>query len=150
MYSLHETLGLLEMAVQNNVHIFCLPPHTTHMLQPLDRSVFGPFNKQYNEACSEFLAKSAYHVVNKGSFPALFRKAWDNEVSGQNIVSGFRARGIVPFNPQAVPAAAYQPSAATDTEQATKYAVSTLPDFCLGKCIFKTPPTIRFDVAALF
>ncbi|XP_069112283.1 tigger transposable element-derived protein 6-like [Argopecten irradians] len=113
-HSSHETLGILEMAVANHIHVFCLPPHTTHMLQPLDRSVFGPFNRAYNQACSEFLAESAYHVVNKGSFPQLFKKAWDVGVSPNNIVSGFKACGIVPLNPQAVPAAAYQPSVATD------------------------------------
>lgn len=44
-HSSHESLGLLELAIHENIEIFCLPPHTTHALQPLDRSVFGPFNK---------------------------------------------------------------------------------------------------------
>ncbi|XP_061188871.1 uncharacterized protein LOC133197047 [Saccostrea echinata] len=32
---------------ENDVEIFCLPPHTTHWIQPLDRSVFGPLKKAY-------------------------------------------------------------------------------------------------------
>ena len=34
----HETLYSLELAVQHSVEIVCLPPQTTHVLQPLDIS----------------------------------------------------------------------------------------------------------------
>ena len=37
-HSSHETLGLLELAVRENIQVLCLPPHTTHMLQPLYRT----------------------------------------------------------------------------------------------------------------
>ena len=43
----HEVLGLLERAKEENIHILSLPPHTTHWLQVLDRSVFGPLSQRY-------------------------------------------------------------------------------------------------------
>ena len=46
----HESLDILEAAIKNDVNILCLPPHTTHYLQPLDRTVFGPLMKAYNRA----------------------------------------------------------------------------------------------------
>jgi len=113
-HSSHETLGLLELAVRENIQVLCLPPHTTHMLQPLDRTVFGPFNTAYNTACSQFLSESPYHIINKGSFPSIFKKAWDSGVSTDNIVHGFRACGIIPFNPSAIPSDAYDPAVATE------------------------------------
>ncbi|KAH8923886.1 DDE-domain-containing protein, partial [Atractiella rhizophila] len=33
--------------LHNIVHIICLPPHTTHKLQPLDVGVFGPIGKAW-------------------------------------------------------------------------------------------------------
>lgn len=66
----HETLGLLELAAQEGIHVLALPPHTTHFLQPLDRSVFGPFNKAYNKFCSDFLSKSAMNIFIKWTFPS--------------------------------------------------------------------------------
>lgn len=84
------------------------------MLQPLDRTVFGPFNTAYNTACSQFLSESPYHIINKGSFPSIFKKAWDSGVSTDNIVHGFRACGIIPFNPSAIPSDAYDPAVATE------------------------------------
>ena len=34
----HESLGLLEAAKENNIHLLCFTPHHTHELCPLDRS----------------------------------------------------------------------------------------------------------------
>lgn len=93
--------------------------HTTHFLQPLDRSLFGPFNKAFNKFCSDFLSKSALNIINKWTFPSLFKSAWENGVTSENIVSGFRACGIYPFNPHAIPISAYLPSLASDVSQNT-------------------------------
>ena len=63
-HSSHETLAILELALQENIHILSLPPHTTHALQPLDRTVFGPLNMAYNSVCSEYLGQHALNTVN--------------------------------------------------------------------------------------
>lgn len=110
----HETLGLLELAKQEEIIILALPPHTTHYLQPLDRSVFGPFNKAYNKACSNFLSLAPCNIVNKWTFPQMFTSAWEAGLTVQNITSGFRACGIYPYNPAAVPKSAFQPSTVFD------------------------------------
>lgn len=128
-HSSHESLGLLELAIHENIEIFCLPPHTTHALQPLDRSVFGPFNKAYDTACSEFLSQSPYHAVNKQTFPSLFKKAWESGVNKENIMNGFRSCGIVPFNRDAISSEMYDPSLATETPRNKPSAsLSTPPD----------------------
>jgi len=36
----HVDLSLMEMAVKNNVTILLLPPHSSHLLQPMDLAVF--------------------------------------------------------------------------------------------------------------
>lgn len=38
----HEVLDMLELAKQQDIHVLAFPPHTTHILQPLDRVVFNP------------------------------------------------------------------------------------------------------------
>ena len=103
------------MAIQHDIHILCLPPHTTHALQPLDRSVFGPLNKAFNTVCSEFLAENALHSVNKWSFPGLLSSSWDIAFTKSNIQSGFRACGIYPFNPRAVDQGMLLPSKPSDS-----------------------------------
>jgi hypothetical protein len=38
----HETIELRAMALGHQIELYCLPPHTSHRLQPLDIGVFGP------------------------------------------------------------------------------------------------------------
>ncbi len=38
----HITIDLIDEARKNKVEIICLPPHTTHVLQPLDKVLYGP------------------------------------------------------------------------------------------------------------
>ncbi|KAI1001465.1 hypothetical protein K3495_g6735 [Podosphaera aphanis] len=45
----HETTELMFMCFQNNVNLLFLPSHTSHVLQSLDQSVFGPFKTAYRK-----------------------------------------------------------------------------------------------------
>ncbi|XP_045162342.2 uncharacterized protein LOC123527124 isoform X1 [Mercenaria mercenaria] len=113
-HSSHETLGILMRAMEENIHILALPPHTTHALQPLDKAVFGPLNRAYNDVCSSFLQESPLNQINKWTFPALFSTSWDEAVTSSNIQSGFRSCGIFPLNRNAIPDQMFGPSEPTD------------------------------------
>jgi hypothetical protein len=105
----HEVTGLLERAVQENIIIMALPPHSSHWLQPLDKGVFGPLKSKYNTVCSQYTSEN-HATVSKCVFPKLFNEAYEQAVTPANIKSGFRTTGIYPYNPTAVPAVAYAPS----------------------------------------
>ena len=47
----HITLDVIELASTNDVHLLCLPAHTSHILQPLDIGVFKSFKSGYSKAC---------------------------------------------------------------------------------------------------
>lgn len=38
----HINTAIIELAIQKKIILLCLPPHTTHLLQPLDVGIFGP------------------------------------------------------------------------------------------------------------
>ena len=38
-HSSHITVGLIQLAKENDIRIMCLPSNTTHVLQPLDVGV---------------------------------------------------------------------------------------------------------------
>ena len=52
----HMSIELIELARFNDVHLLCLPSHTTHVLQPLDVGVFKSFKGNWSKACSKYLA----------------------------------------------------------------------------------------------
>jgi 4-hydroxybenzoate polyprenyltransferase len=45
----HETTDFMWECFQNNIHLLFLPPHTSHVLQPLDLSVFSPLKHAYRK-----------------------------------------------------------------------------------------------------
>ena len=101
-HSSHYNLDLVQSAAENDVIIFCLPPHTTADSQPLDTSCFGPLKVYWSEACRQFMFNNPGRVVSKFQFLKLFSEAWSKGISINNITSGFRSTGIYPFNRSAV------------------------------------------------
>ena len=43
----HYNLNVLRMAAEEEIIIFCLPPHTTHLLQPLDNGLFASLKSHW-------------------------------------------------------------------------------------------------------
>ena len=58
----------------------CLSPRSTHLLQPLDVSVFGPLKQNYKKLLAEKTKFSTYNI-NKADFTSLIQKA---EISNQH------------------------------------------------------------------
>lgn len=42
-YESYMSVAVLDLAKENGVTILTLPPHTSHMLQPLDKTCYAPF-----------------------------------------------------------------------------------------------------------
>ena len=56
----HISLELIRQAKQHNVHLACLPPNTTHLLQPLDVSVFAILKNSWRKILKQ------YHMETQG------------------------------------------------------------------------------------
>nr|XP_047132505.1 MFS-type transporter clz9-like [Hydra vulgaris] len=51
----HISVRALDLAIQHGITMLNFPPHCTHKLQPLDRTVFGPLKRFYNAACDNWV-----------------------------------------------------------------------------------------------
>ena len=87
---------MIELAKENDVHLLCLPSHTTHVLQPLD---VGVFKHHVGLALNTLLRSSEGHVPTSEDIPAILSEAWPKSVTPVNLMSGFRKSGIHPLNP---------------------------------------------------
>jgi hypothetical protein len=54
-HSSHITLGFCEYALAHNIVRFCLPAHSTHLLQPLDVGIFSPLQHYYSKAVNDHM-----------------------------------------------------------------------------------------------
>ncbi|EJF55491.1 DDE-domain-containing protein, partial [Dichomitus squalens LYAD-421 SS1] len=62
----HVTSEMRHLAMDHNIHLFCLPPHTTHRLQPLDVGVFGPLQQAWTKRCNEYYVTSRGREMDRG------------------------------------------------------------------------------------
>ena len=97
----HMTYKTASLARENNVTIICLPPHSSHALQPLDVAVFKPLKAKWREILKMWARESRLTNVDKTTFPHLLSKLW-TKLDPQLAVSGFRGAGIVPLDPAKV------------------------------------------------
>jgi hypothetical protein len=102
----HLTIELIDLARKHNVILYCLPPHLTHLLQPLDVAVFKSLKVYFANLCHRVklvtLGTDKVIHVSKRNFTAIFREAFEKAMSLETMRSGFRKCGISPFSPEAI------------------------------------------------
>ena len=103
-----KNMTTIEYARDNGVVILSLPPHTSHKLQPLDRSFFKPLKSAFNAACSTWLRKHPGRRITIDKLGELFNTAYLKAAGTlENAVSGFKCTGIIPFNPEMLPSSEF-------------------------------------------
>ena len=98
-HSTHYQPSVICKAAEEQVILFCLPPHTTHLTQPLDKGCYGPLKMARRKECKDFMSRNPGRVVTRYEFSRLFGKVWEKSKTITNVIAGFRCTGIYPFNP---------------------------------------------------
>ena len=92
----HLSLAVIRLARENDIHLLCLPAHTTHLLQPLDVGVFKSLKSNYSKACKQYLSANPGQVITTDLVALLLAQAWPQSVTPVNAMSGFRKCRIYP------------------------------------------------------
>lgn len=106
----HKDLNVITFAKENHIHMLSLPPHTSHRLQPLDRTVMKPFKNAYNEACSMWMRKYPNIKIALKDIAGLVNTAFSKICRMEIAQSGFKCTGIHPLNPNIFSDLDYAPS----------------------------------------
>ena len=103
----HIQPEVASLAMQSKVEILTHPPHTSHVLQPLDKRVFGPFKAALKREIDSILDLG----ICKVDIPKLCRAAMDQSFTTTNITAAFAAAGISPIHGiDAIPTTMFQPN----------------------------------------
>ena len=97
-HSSHYNPSTIKTAAAQQIILFCLPPHTTHIAQPLDVASFGVLKQRWNEQCQQYMANNPGKVVTRFQFSELFSHAWAEAMVPHNICAGFKAAGVYPLD----------------------------------------------------
>uniref|UniRef100_A0A2C9JXP0 HTH CENPB-type domain-containing protein n=1 Tax=Biomphalaria glabrata TaxID=6526 RepID=A0A2C9JXP0_BIOGL len=90
--SLTETSLLCD---ENKILLYCLLPHASHLIQPLDQAFFGAIKPAWIEAIRQ-------HGVSLKSFASILAPIWRKNATPDIAAKSFSAAGIYPYNPEKV------------------------------------------------
>jgi hypothetical protein len=97
----HDSLEFQQYCKDNKIIALCLPPHSSHLTQPLDVGCFAALKKAYGRQ-AEILMRNRINHITKTEFLPCFIRAYNAAITSKNIQGGFRGAGLVPFDPDRV------------------------------------------------
>jgi hypothetical protein len=67
-------MEVISLCASNNIEFVCLPPNSTHILQPLDVGIFGPMKQAWRAQLKSYSAKDpTAKLLNKSEFPGMLK-----------------------------------------------------------------------------
>ena len=125
---------MIAFCLENNIDLLILPPHCSHLLQPLDVGVFGPL-KKYHTYETDRLLRAGINRFQRSEWVTLYQLIRTKAFSAENIRSGWRGAGLVPFNERRVLSQIPLPMQGQPT---TPQQLTALPDLDLS--VLKSSP----------
>ena len=110
----HLAIDVLDYSKDNGVVFLSFPPHSSHKLQSLDRTVFGPPKKIWGPEQQTWMRNNPGKTTTIFDLPGILRKTWPQSAVSGKIVKGFEVTDIYPFNTNIFTDVEYAPSFATD------------------------------------
>jgi hypothetical protein len=95
------TYEFVRFCEDHKIIVFFLIPHTSHILQPLDVGVFQAYKHWHSEAIAD-ATQTGGGKFTKVEFLHALDTIRQKTFKKQTICHGFRATGIIPYNPRIV------------------------------------------------
>ena len=130
----HINLEVSKFCKEAGILLYCLPPHSSHITQPLDVGFFSPLKANWKRAVDAYRVANIGKPVTKEVFARVFKEAWTNSVKMKTIVNAFSACGLFPVDAHRVlgakvlPSKVYvnPPSTASDSSSGAHLALHAL------------------------
>ncbi|KAJ8912459.1 hypothetical protein NQ315_002825 [Exocentrus adspersus] len=79
-----------------NTNLLTFPPHSSHKLLPLDRTVFGPYKTYYNQCANDWLLQNPGKPITIYQIAEIVGKSYPKAFTQQNIIKGFQVTDADP------------------------------------------------------
>ena len=78
----HLNIDIISLCQENNIQLYCLPTHTTHIFQPLDVVVFCPVKSHFNKITQHLKLTTLgwSNPINccKTNFSKIYKEPWES------------------------------------------------------------------------
>ena len=94
----HITANVIAHCMEHAIDLLILPPHTSHVLQPLDVSVFAPL-KRALAAETDKASRLDPGRIPRAEWATMYVHAREKAFTLTNIKSSWKATGLMPLSP---------------------------------------------------
>lgn len=115
----HKTLAAIDYCTDNGIHLLTLPPHSTHRMQPLDRTYFKPLKSAFNGLADSFMVAHPGRRITVYDMAGLTGTAFLKTALSEKAVHGIKACGLYPFDPNVFSAKDFTAVLKSDSQETT-------------------------------
>ncbi|GBN44273.1 hypothetical protein AVEN_242750-1 [Araneus ventricosus] len=109
----HCSLPAVLFCREIHITFLTLPPHASHVLQPLDICFFALLKALYSSETDKWLVQNPGKSITLYKVSVIFQKAYSAASRVQLAEKAFRVTGIEPNNPDVISEDCYSPSLVT-------------------------------------
>ena len=97
----HIRVDFIAYCMEHSIDLLIMPPHCSHVLQPLDVGVFSAF-KWYHTVEMHALSRLSSQRIPRAEWVELLSRARSKALTKENILAGWRGTGLWPVAPMHV------------------------------------------------
>jgi hypothetical protein len=97
----HIRADFIAHCMENDIDLLIMPPHCSHLLQPLDVGVFSAFKRAHSNE-TDATSRLSTQRISRPEWLQMFIRARAKAVKPDNILAGWRGAGLIPNDPQKV------------------------------------------------
>ena len=86
----HDSIEFQQYCKDNKIITLCMPPHSSHLLQPLDLGCFSPLKKAYGRQAEDLMRNHIHHIT-KLEFLPCFKGAFLRQLQTATPREGLEA-----------------------------------------------------------
>uniref|UniRef100_A0A2C9KBT2 HTH CENPB-type domain-containing protein n=1 Tax=Biomphalaria glabrata TaxID=6526 RepID=A0A2C9KBT2_BIOGL len=94
-------LEISPICSQNNIILYCLLPHASDIIQPLNQAFLSIFKPAWSDALKQHVANTGKGVKLE-SFAGVLKSVWNKVTTPEIASDSFKAAGIFPLNPSKI------------------------------------------------
>ena len=93
----HITGKLIAACICKSIDLLIMPPHCSHVLQPLDVGVFGPLKKFHSQEVDKYSRQSISRIT-RNFWVDIYIQIRARAFTKSNIQAAWKGSGLVPYN----------------------------------------------------
>ena len=97
----HVNADFIRHCREHDIVLLILPPHSSHLTQPLNVAVFGPLKKAMAVELQHIIHTEVLRI-QKAEWMSAYVRARTRALSSSNIISAFSGAGLFPFSPSKI------------------------------------------------